>query len=138
MDKPVVIVALESLPYEVVVADIDVVLVNVGVTILRSDDDLIIAAPGDSVDTLLVETVCVCKAETKVRLPSVVVKHMSGISEVCYGLSLAKTPENGHIVGIDKIMMSSIEHLSVLTSFVLWYPWFNNLVVITFPHSIKS
>ena len=85
VDKPVVIVALESLPYEVVVADIDVVLVNVGLTILRSDDDLIIAAQGDSVDTLYVETVCVCKAKTKVQLPSVVVLDDKGITVAVFG-----------------------------------------------------
>ena len=52
VDKPVVIAALETLPYDVVVADIGLDAVDVGERIVCSDDELINLAPGDAVGTL--------------------------------------------------------------------------------------
>ena len=67
-------------PYDLVTSDvgfaavdIGLVFVDVGVRIVCSDDELVLAAPGDVVDTRFVERDCALKADNEVRLPSVVV-----------------------------------------------------------------
>ena len=65
VNRPVVIVALETLSYDVVVADIGLDIVGVGERIVWSDAELIIDAPGNDVDTLFcIESLC---AKSKYR-----------------------------------------------------------------------